>query len=71
MVAVPGVPTTFAHSTCFAEFRGRLAIEAEAHRDDSGRKMQTSVSTFEPIDGIGTKYCMIEKIAGTLNFTFY
>lgn len=46
-------------------------MEAEAHREDSGRKMQTSVSTFEPIDGSGTKYCMIEKIAGILNFAFY
>jgi transposase len=32
--------------------------------DESGRKIATSVRTFEPISGISVKYCKIEKMAG-------
>lgn len=48
----------------FGRSRLRLSTEAEAHKDDNGRKIVTSVKTFESMDGNGTKYSMTEKIAG-------
>lgn len=41
----------------------RLLMFAEAHREESGRKIATKVRTLEDMAGKSTKYCKIEKIA--------
>lgn len=41
----------------------RVALEAEAQRDDKGRKMMTRVRTLEDISGMVLKYWMMEKMA--------
>ena len=45
------------------ERRLRLSMDAEAHRDDRGRKMMTRERTLASIEGKGTKYWMMEKMA--------
>lgn len=41
----------------------RVLMLAEAHRDESGRKMVTRVRTLDDMAGMRVKYCRMEKIA--------
>lgn len=44
--------------------------EDDAQIDERGRKIATSVRTFESIDGMLVVYCRIEKMAATGISTF-
>ena len=46
---------------CAFESAKRLSREAEAHRDDRGRKIATEVRVLEPICGLETQNCRILK----------
>ena len=44
----------------------RFFVDAEAQREDNGRKMITTVSTCEEMAGVSTMYGRMEKMAITI-----